>query len=214
MPHSLRAGARVRLGAGKCAAARRALTLVEMMVTMAIFSLVVIALVYTHLFGLKQDELVESKLGASDQARRGFDEIVRDIRCAKRWRIGTTSDGSTFTPIPGGTDQQGNALQLSFTNNYVTHVLYYFVKQDGDNQLRRFHTGDSTDQVIASDLTDPLYFTAENYAGDIQSDIQWRYIVHFTLNFRQYQYPLTYVGTNYLYDQYKLEFRVTPHAPD
>ena len=62
---------------GQCAETRsslktRALTLVEMMITMGVFGYVILALVYGQILGLRQDELVESKLGASDQARREF----------------------------------------------------------------------------------------------------------------------------------------------
>jgi hypothetical protein len=190
-----------------------ALTLVEMMVTMTIFILVIVAFLYVHMFGLRQDELVESKLGASDQSRKGFDRITRDIRSAKVWQIGSYS-GGTFTALTNGASQQGNAIQLSFTNNYAANTLYYFTAVGGDNKLCRFHTGDSSSSVIASNLINTLTFTGEDYKGTVMTDLQWRYIIHFILQFRQFQYPQTQVGTNYLYDFYKIEFRVTPRAPD
>ena len=199
---------------GKCTSGNQALTLVELMVTSAIFCVAMTACLYVHLFGLREDELVESKLGASDQARKGFNKITGDIRAAKVWQVGNYS-GSTFTAIGYGTNQQGNALQLSFTNNFNSNIQYFFTTTvAGDNQLWRIHTGDSASTVIASNLTGTLNFTAENQTGTVQTDLKWRYVIHFILQFQQYQYPLTTVGTNSLYDFYKMEFRVTPRAPD
>lgn len=193
--------------------AESALTLVETMVTMAVFVLLMVAFLYVHIFGLRQDELVESKLGASDQSRRAFDRVTRDIRSAKVWQIGNVS-GSTFTALTNGEAQQGNALQISFTHNYTTNIQYYFTAIGGDNRLCRIHTGDSSHTVIASNLINTLTFTGEDYRGTVMTDLQWRYVIHFILQFRQFQYPQTTVGTNQLYDYYKMEFRATPRAPD
>jgi len=192
---------------------QQAFTLIEMTTTAGIFVVLMLAFISSEIFGLRQDELVESKLGASDQSRKGFDQIVRDVRAAKVWQIGNYA-GSTFTPIASGTSQQGSGLQLSFTNNYATNVVYYFTTSGGDNQLWRYHTGDATYSVIASNLNGGLIFSAEDYKGMVVTDLQFRYVIHFILQFQQYQYPLTMVGTNYLYNLYRLEFRVTPHCPD
>ena len=94
------------------------MTFVEMMVAMSVFSLVVIAMLYTHMFGLYQDELAESKLGASDNSRKGFNQLMHDIRSAKVWRVGkcsVTSGGvcSGLTLIATNQFQQGNALELN-----------------------------------------------------------------------------------------------------
>ena len=194
-------------------AGKQAFTLVEMMITMAIFSLGMAACLYVHLFGLRQDQLVESKLGASDQSRKSFDRITSDIRSAKVWQIGNYAS-SAFTANAFGTNQQGNALQISFTNNYSVNVTYFFATVAGDGQLCRIRTGDSTCSVLASNLFNTLSFVAEKEDGSIVNDLQWRYAIHFILQFRQYQYPITVVGTNGLYDFYKMEFRVTPRAPD
>ena len=41
-----------------------------------------------------------------------------------------------------------------------------------------------------------------------------KYVIHFALDFVEYQYPLTKVGTNgFLYDRYVVDFRATPHVP-
>ncbi len=196
-----------------------ALTLVEMMITMGVFSLVVMALLYVHMFGLRQDELVESKLGASDAARKDFEQMLRDVRGSQTFEIGNYSSG-TFTAIPYGTLQVGTAVRLGLSATLYpgTNIVYYFdTNTPGNFMLKRIHTGDASSTTVASTLTNwfggALTFNAEDYTGATVSDQLDRQVVHCTLGFAQYQYPLTRVGSNYLYDYYKMEFRVTPHVP-
>jgi len=54
-------------------------------------------------------------------------------------------------------------------------------------------------------------FIAEDYLGNILSTLRYKYVIHVTLEFCQYQYPLTKVGAGYYYDDYKMEFRVASH---
>ncbi len=187
------------------------LTLVEMMVAMSIFSMVTVALVYTHLFGLMQDELANSKLGASDQSRRGFGQLAEHVRCAKIWRIGN-GGLSSFTPIANGTGQQGNALMINLTTATNTYILYFFDSSKGE--LRRRRSGVTGSEIIAKDLTGTMFFRAENHRGDLQTDLTHKGVVHVWLEFRQYQYPITKVGPGHYYDYYKMEFRLTSHVPD
>ena len=87
-----------------------------MMVASAVFGLTVMGFVYCQMFGMRQDQLVNSKIGASEQARLSFNDLANDIRAAKIWQIGN-GDLSSFTGIPLGTNQQGNALKLSLTTD-------------------------------------------------------------------------------------------------
>jgi len=196
----------------------RGLTLVEMMITMGVFSMVMAALLYVHMFGLRQDELVESKLGASDAARRDFEQMLRDVRGAQAFEIGNYS-GGTFSAIASGSFQIGNALRLGLSAPVypATNILYYFdTNTPGNCTLNRIHTGDAAVKVLASSLTNyggGLIFSSEDFQGTTVSDQNDRRVVHCVIGFAQYQYPLTRVGSNYLYDYYKMEFRVTPHVP-
>lgn len=189
---------------------RRAFTLIEMMTTSAIFSLVVLATVYTYMFGLKQDELAQSKLGASDASRRGFGQLSLDIRSAKIWSIGIFSSGS-YAPIANSSTQRGNAIQLSLTTDTNTYVQYYFNTNAG--ALYRQHSGQAS-TLIATNLTGTLYFQAEDYTGTVLTTLTQKAVIHVMLQFAQYQYPQVIVGAGYLYDFYKMEFRLTPHVPD
>lgn len=196
---------------GTRAEREQALTLVEMMVAMGVFTLVVAALVYAHMFGMSQDQLVQSKLGASQSSRSGFDKLARDIRSAKIWRVGN-GNFSSFTADATNGLQQGNALQINITIDTNTYIRYYFDTSKGT--LLRMHSGDVAASVIASNLINTLYFQAEDYLGNVKSDLSYKYVIHTVLQFQQFQYPKTMVGPGYYYDYYKMEFRVTPHCPD
>jgi prepilin-type N-terminal cleavage/methylation domain-containing protein len=191
--------------------AHHAMTLVEMMVAMGIFGFVVIGLVYAHLFGLKQDQLVQSKLGASDQSRRGFSQLALDVRSCKSWRIGN-GNLAGFEPIPNGAAQVGNALMVYPMTGTNAFVMYYF-----DTTRRELHRGQSgvaDTRLVAQNLTNTMYFRAENYRGEVQTDLSHKGVINVMLQFCQYQYPLTQVGPGHYYDYYKMEFRLTSHVPD
>ena len=187
-----------------------AFTLIEMTVTSAIFSLVVLATVSTQIFGLKQDELAQSKLGASDASRKGFDRMSLDVRSAKIWSVGNMSS-TNYVAIPNGSSQQGTAIQISLTTDTNYYIQYYFDTNKG--ALYRQHSSQGT-ALVATNLTGSLYFQAEDYKGALQSTLSHKGVIHVMLQFAQYQYPKVIVGAGYLYDYYKLEFRLTPHVPD
>lgn len=189
----------------------RAMTVPELMVSMGIFSFMLLGLVALHLFGLRQDQLVQSKLGASDQSRRAFSQLLSDIRGAKLIRVGN-GNASTFTAIPYDELQRGTAIQLNLTTDTNSYIRYYYDTPTGE--LRRKKTGISGYDVIATHLTNDLFFQAEDYRGNVLYDGSHNYVIRTVLQFYQYQYPLTKVGPGYLYDYYKLEFKCTRRASD
>jgi prepilin-type N-terminal cleavage/methylation domain-containing protein len=195
----------------------QAFTLVELMISMAIFSLATLGLISLHIFGQRHDQLVQSKLGASDQSRRAFDRLTEDVRAAKIWRIGN-GEFSNFTPIANGTAQQGNAVRLQLTTAPSNYIVYYF--DTTERRLYRQHSGSPLPNrtLIASGLTNvtanSMSFRAENYRGVTQTDLTHKGVVAVLLEFAEYQYPMTQVGPGLRYDYYKMEFKATPHCPD
>ena len=191
------------------------------MFSSAILVIVIMALLSAHLMGLRLSQLVESKAGASDSSRKTLNQLPMDIRSAKRWAIGNLS-GTTFTGLADGVAQQGAALQLFTTTNFSTpYILYYFDLSDTNNsngQLMRTVNTNWNPVVLASNLINTLYFTAENYNGTTATNegtsTAYKNVLHATLQFCQFQYPLTQVGSNRLYDYYKLDFKATPHLPE
>src|SRR5215831_17412147 len=106
-------------------AAEAGLTMVEMMVTIAIFVMLVTAFISANIFGMRYDQMVCSKLGASEQSRRSFQQLTSDIRAAKIWRIGSGNQ-SSFTAVSNATLLQGNAIQLNLTTDTNVYVRYWF----------------------------------------------------------------------------------------
>ncbi len=203
---------------------QRAFTLVEMMFSMVIFTLVLAALLGSHMVGLREEQLLESKCGAADMARRVLARMPEDIRMSKMTFIGTMS-GTNFTAITDGSAQTGPALQLFQTTNNSAFILYYFdLSQAASNngRLMRFSTVQPTPICIASNLvnwlTNGYSFVAEDCTGTVitneGSSVAYKSMIHVKLQFAEFLYPLTPVGTNGLYDFYKLEFKATPHLPE
>jgi len=202
-------------------AARRATkagyTLAEMLVTSAVFSLAISGFVYCQMFGMRQDQLVNSKIGASEQARMSFNDLTRDIRSAKVVQVGTFpsvpfANMSSFTVVPTGTMQKGNAIQLCMTTNTSSFWLYYFDTNAG--QLRRQHTGATANRLLAKYLTNTMFFQAEGFDGTVRTDNSHKEVIKVVMQFYQYQYPVTKIGPGCYYDFYELQLRATPHAPD
>ena len=207
------------------------MTLVEMMVAMSVFALVAIGLIFTQLFGLQYDQLVQSKLGSSEGARRGFNKLTSDIRSAKMWAIGNYNNG-TFAACGNATNQVGNALKISYstdTNNWGSCVVYYYDTNSYPTNWQLFRTTNSASpsQSIAQSLTNvtgvSTLFYAQRYNGtqvtnisqsDIAQDLEYKFVIGTTLEFAQYQYPLTRVGPGYYYNYYRMQFKIVSHCPN
>jgi type II secretory pathway pseudopilin PulG len=194
-----------------------AFSLAELMCSLAIFSFMVAGLLYVWVFGMRQDELVNSKIGSTEQARTSFNDLSKDIRAAKIWAVGTfpetSSNPSDFTPLPDGVAHQGNALKICLDANQLNkYWLYYFRTTRGE--LWRMHSTDNSQKRLAQFLTNTMYFRAEDFRGVVQTTSNYKEIINVCMQFYQYQFPLTKIGSNYLYNYYKLEFRISSHAPD
>ena len=196
-------------------------TLIEAMFTSAILAMFIIALLSAHLLGLRLNQLVESKAGANDDSRRSLSQLTTDIRSSKRWLIGNLS-GTNFVKLANGSIQQGPALQLFLTTNYSTpYILYYFDLSETNNKNGKLMRTVNTNWIpvtLASNLIETLFFTAENYDGTpatTQGDsASYKNVIHTTLQFCQFQYPTTQVGSNCLYDYYRQDIKATPHLPE
>jgi hypothetical protein len=211
---------RVRLPARQS----QGMTLVEVMIATALMTSCVIGgLIAVNMMGLRYEMLLESKAGASDSARRNITQLKNDIYGAKGWQIGSWN-GSTFTPIATGANQQGPALiiyPLIVNSNQIVdlskYTLYYFDSNDIANNNGRLwyvNTVSGDNRIIISNLIAPIYFTAENYNGTTQSVRQFKGVIHATFNYSQFQYPLTQVNSNTIFNSYRMDVRATPHLPD
>jgi len=194
----------------------QAMTLAETMVASSIFLLAVTGLVLSQLFGLSQDQFVNSQSGACELARMSFNDLTSEIRAAKIWQVGNVSNGNyaSFSGIANGTAQQGSALKLSLTIDTNQYIVYYFATYSTNCVLYRQHSGDAHPKLIAQYLTNAPCFKAQQWNGTVQTDLSHKGVVDVLMQFCQYQYPITKIGPNFYYNYYKMELRATPHVPD
>lgn len=195
----------------------QAFTVTEMMVAVSLFVFLALGVIYAMLFGMRYDQLVCSKLGASEKSRMSFDLVTGDIRSAKWWKIGN-GDNTSFTACGNATNQVGNAIKLAATGdtNSAAYIVYYF---DTSNcQLCRRSNNVATIQIIAQSLTNvsgnSMSFQAQKYDGSLAQDWQYKYMIVATMEFCQYQYPLTRVGPGYYYNYYRIQLKAASHCPN
>ena len=187
-----------------------AMTLIEMMTAMAIFLVAMSGMFALHIFGLRYDQVVGSKLGASDQTRQAFNKLLNDIRASKWIRVGTNTTGNSFVAVPSGQNLIGPALQIGYATNFnygLSNVINYYFTTDG--KLRRSTNGYSGYDTLCSYITNNPVFRGEDYKGNALTALDNHSVIGIKMEFYQYQYPLTKVGSNYLYDYYKLEFKAS-----
>lgn len=202
------------------------MTLVEVYIaTFLMVTFILGGLIAVNLMGLREDQLLESKAGASDSARTAINKLKNDIYGAKGWQLGTYSSG-TFVAFTNGVNQQGNALviyPLIITSNQIVDVtkyaLYYFdASQLANNNGMLWYQNNTVTNgpsyVAVSNLINPLYFTSENYQGYTQTVRTFKAVIHATFQYSQFQYPLTQVGSNSLFNSYRIDVRATPFLPD
>jgi hypothetical protein len=115
---------------------------------------------------------------------------------------------------------------LNETTNGSAYVLYYFDlsnSNNSDGHLVYNKTNTVWNPVVISSnlvnwLSNGYAFYVEDYNGNIITNSGgskgYKQVIHVKLQFCLFQYPLTVVGTNGLYDYYKIEFRATPHLPE
>lgn len=187
----------------------RAFTLVELMVTMALFTVVIGGVIYSHITGLKMYELTKAKLGANDQTRTALGLLIGEVRSANALEIGNVS-GSTFTPVPDGQAQQGAALQVYPTTDTNVYILYYLDASDA--KLKRILSGSSATDIVAENITNTVVFRSEDYAGTVLTENQNNRVIGVTLQFYQIQYPIVAIGDGQHYEFYQLNTRITRRA--
>ena len=191
------------------AAGARAFTLPEVLIAMSIATLVLGAVMGSHLFGLRMFELTRAKLGASDDARRALNLMIGEIRAAKVVRIGQ-GDQTAFAEIPPNTPQAGNAIQVYGSTNTNSFVRYFYLP--ADRSLRRLASGSAQPTVVAGSVSNQTVFTSEDFSGRILTNNENNRVIGLALQFYQLQYPAVAIGPGNHFDSYQLRTRITRRA--
>lgn len=189
---------------------RAAYTLPELMVTSTILMLVVGGLLSIHLLGLRLDRIGRAKLGATDDARRSLSLLEKEVRSAGWVQVGH-GDASTFTPIAPGQPQQGNALQI-YPDKVLTNRFVRYYVEDDTQRLLRLDSQEGVVRTMASFVTNALAFTAEDFAGNVQTNPYNNRVIGLTLHFSQLLFPSMAVGPGSMYDFYQVRTRITRRA--
>jgi hypothetical protein len=206
------------------------MTLVEVMIAFSLMLMVLAAILAANLIGLSENQYMSSKAGASNTSRIAVGTMLNDIRSAKGYFIGSISGTNygTLSQITNGA-LQGTSLQLYpiliSTNesiDYTKYIQYSFVSNvvsgfgntPSSGVLYRYVSTNGSLTIVASNLINTLYFTSENYQGQQNYSQTYKCVIHTTLQFCEFAYPLTMVGSNYIFDYYRIDCRATPHLPD
>jgi prepilin-type N-terminal cleavage/methylation domain-containing protein len=187
----------------------RAFTLSELMVTMAVFTILMAGLMASHLMGLRMRKTTDTKLSATANARRALNDIRNEVRTAKMLSVGTGTK-STFTAVPTLSQQVGNALQIYATTNSNIFVRYYM--DASEEALMRVTSSDTTPRQVAGNITNQLVFAAEDFKGNVLTNNQNNRVIRMMLEFYQKEYTLAKGPDRGVYDYYRVQTRITRRA--
>ena len=178
-------------------------TIAEIVTAMAIFSLVTLAVLYCHLFGLRLFNISATRLSASQSSRAVLNRLSEDIRCGKLLYVGNGTS-TAFTNIPLSNPRVGNALEIFPSAGTNSFVRYFMDPVAG--VLKRLDSTSGKVQLIAPFVTNQMVFRAEDYAGNALTNDQNNRIIRVELDFYQWEFPVAQVGA--YYDSYHLQTRI------
>jgi prepilin-type N-terminal cleavage/methylation domain-containing protein len=192
------------------ARAAQGFTLTEMMVTMAIFGMVVVGLLSLHIFGMKLNAMVDVKLQATEDSRRALGRLVADIHSAGIVKVGT-GDATKFTEAAFNTIQQGNAIQVYPIKTNTTKFVRYYVDTD-NNQLMRLDSAATTPAFVSGWVTNSIIFSSEDFSGNVLSNSLNNRVIGIDMEFYRLDNPMISFGHGSYYDYYRLQTKVTRRA--
>lgn len=209
-----RTGSRPSLFARRKAVA--AFTLVEVVIALAIFIVIIGGMIAVQIFGLRVYTLASTKLIATTDGRETLNAMRDQIRAAQQVYVGTFSN-STFTQVPTGSLQIGNALQLFTTTNTASTNFIVFYQDPSTNEVVCFSNANPANKwVVAQYMTNYYCFDAEDYRSwmyptNILTNYMNNPVIGVTMSFSQWEYPIGYIGGNAVnaYDYYYLRTHVT-----
>lgn len=198
-------------------------TVVEMIMVVGIFLFIFVGvMIGVQLFGLRIYTLEATKLVATQGARTAMNAMRDQIRESKTVYVGNCASEATnaFSLLAVTNIQQGNALIVYPTTNTSAYIVYYLDTSAAIYALNQFNVTNGqivyTNQ-LAKYLTNLVVFDAENWQTGVATNytsLDNREIIHVTMQFSQWQYPIAFIGTHGFnaYDYYQLRTRVFRRA--
>lgn len=178
------------------------------MTVLAVFSLLVAAMVSIQLFAARIYTLSATKLSATADGRKMLNSMCDKIRSANTIMVGTYSGGA-FVQQSNGAPQIGNALEIQYTNAASTNYLIFY-KDDTSPQNILCSVTNGVISVLAKYVTNYNCFQAEDYQGNVLSNYENNPVIRLTFQFSQWEYPIALIGSNSVnaYDFYQLRARI------
>lgn len=161
---------------------QRGFTLPELLVAIAVFSMVLIGVVIANLYGLKMFRITETKLNVTENARKVMSRITQEVRSCRATAIGNVNAG-TFEALLDGEVQQGSALLIRPSTNSSDFIIYFV--NPGDQTFRRTTSSPGSSVILADAITNTLVFSARDYSGTVLTNTQNNRVIH--LNLEAYQ---------------------------
>lgn len=182
---------------------RAGFTLPEVLVAMTVFMLLIGGVVSAHLFGLSMFRITETKLNATDDARKVIGRMADEIRTCRSAYIGDVKNGE-FLELFDGEKQVGSGLLIYPTTNLANYVIYFV--NPTDKTFRRTTSEPDSATVVAESVTNAVVFRAQDHLGNVLTNSQNNRVINVNLEF--YQPPRHLQRADY----YKLETAVTRRA--
>lgn len=184
----------------------RAMTLPEVMLTMAIFTLCLAAFLTLHIFSIRMNHITAVKLGASDQARNVVSKLMTDIRHSGDVKVG---QGTATTFVEPGTNQllRGNAVMI-YPNKTNTNVWIRYYWDASDLTVKRVTHDDPIPEILVQEITNQYVFSVENYTGQILTNSNDKRVVGVTLQYSKLVFPNASIGGDSLFDFYRIHTRI------
>jgi hypothetical protein len=176
-----------------------AFTVAEMIVAMAIFTLVILAVITCHIAGLELNEYVRPKIENAEYARRTLSRLIVEVRCANSFTVGNGT-ATNFTPIGASRPQVGNALRIYPSTN-TTQFIYYF-RDSASASMQRVPLQGDTAFTVAAAVTNHSVFAMEDFSGNVLSNSLNNAVMSVLLQMRR---PAPYNGVS---DPYQVRARV------
>lgn len=157
-------------------------TLTELVVSMSLFSLVVIGILACHLAGLRFNWFIEPKIENALYARQTLSRVIEEVRCASSIQVGSGTL-SSFVPAAATNAQAGNALRVYPSTN-TSQYIYYFHDPAGAS-LNRVPLGGTHSVSIADSVTNDNVFEMEDFSGTVLSNSQNNAVLSILLQMRR-----------------------------
>jgi hypothetical protein len=188
----------------------RGYTLASLLVSQAIFLLVLSAVISGHFLGLRLFSTNQVRLAAANDLARSFSQFIADVRSAKAVRLGQ-GDLTSFTEVGRDAPQQGGAIQLYPAADTNSFIRYYL--DAADNRLKR-RAANGVLSIIAESVSNRVVFAAESPAGQLLTNRQSQCVIAMNLSFYAFGKGGQPVGAGNHFCEYRLQTRVASQMSD